>query len=51
MIKSIFYIKPENTINSAIKKINLNSHGCLIVVDNKMRLLGTLSDGDIRKLY
>tara|TARA_B100000900_G_scaffold125621_1_gene106004 strand:- start:704 stop:1750 length:1047 start_codon:yes stop_codon:yes gene_type:complete len=49
MIKSIFYIKPENTINSAIKKINLNSHGCLIVVDNNMRLLGTLSDGDIRK--
>ena len=29
--------------------INLNQHKCLIVVDKNKKLIGTLSDGNIRR--
>ncbi len=43
-----FLIKPNNTIEEALKLIQKNSRRCLAVVNDKKILLGTLSDGDIR---
>ncbi len=43
-----FLIKPNKTIKEALQLIQKNSHRCLVVVNDKKKLLGTLSDGDIR---
>ena len=43
-----FLINPDNTIEQALKLIQKNSRRCLVVVDKRKKLLGTLSDGDIR---
>lgn len=48
MNKDIF-VNSDETIKEAILKLNKNGEKCLIVVDAKRKLLGTLSDGDIRK--
>jgi dTDP-glucose pyrophosphorylase len=37
------------TIRQAMKKMNNTGEKCLVVVDEKNTLLGTLSDGDLRK--
>ncbi len=37
------------SFNQAIKKLNDSGVKCLVIVDDKNRLLGTLSDGDIRR--
>jgi dTDP-glucose pyrophosphorylase/CBS domain-containing protein len=37
------------TIKDALKILNQAETGCLIVVDDKGKLLGTLSDGDVRR--
>jgi dTDP-glucose pyrophosphorylase len=37
------------TIKQAMKKLSTSGEKCLIVTDNKNLLLGTLSDGDLRK--
>jgi len=42
-------IKPNSSIKNAFKKFTQEGEKCLVVVDNKNKLLGTLSDGDIRK--
>ena len=42
-------INENDTIKNSIKKLNLSGKRTLIVVDKKNKLLGTLSDGDIRK--
>ena len=42
-------IDENDTIKNSIKKLNLSGKRTLIVVDKKNKLLGTLSDGDIRK--
>lgn len=43
-----FLINPDKTIEEALKLIQKNSRRCLVVVDKRKKLLGTLSDGDIR---
>ena len=43
-----FVITKNKTIKEAMRLINLNLHKCLVVVDKNNKLLGTLSDGDIR---
>lgn len=43
------FISPTETIKEAILKLNKNGEKCLIVVNDNKKLLGTLSDGDIRK--
>ena len=48
MIKN-FLITKNKTLKEAMQLINLNGQKCLIVVDKKNRLIGSLSDGDIRK--
>ena len=41
-------IQPDISIKDALKQIGVGAEKCLIVVDNKNTLLGTLSDGDLR---
>ena len=41
--------QPYITIRQAMKILNKTAEKCLLVVDEKDKLLGTLTDGDIRK--
>jgi dTDP-glucose pyrophosphorylase len=47
MIKK-FLITEDKTIKKAMQLIHKNSRRCLIVVSSSKKMLGTLSDGDIR---
>lgn len=47
-IENMIINKDENIIN-ALKTINETSKGIVYVVDNKRKLVGTLTDGDIRR--
>ena len=40
---------PNITIRQAMKKLNQVGEKCLIIIDEENNLLGTLSDGDLRK--
>ena len=42
-------IRSNITIRKALDTLNSTGRKCLIVVDNKSKLIGTLSDGDVRK--
>ena len=42
-------ILPNFTIRQAMKVLNKASEKCLLVVDDSKKLLGTLTDGDIRR--
>ena len=42
-------ISPEITIRIAMKELSKTAENCLIVVDEKKCLIGTLTDGDLRK--
>jgi dTDP-glucose pyrophosphorylase len=42
-------IHPYITIRQAMKKLGQSGKKCLVVIDEKNALLGTLSDGDLRK--
>jgi dTDP-glucose pyrophosphorylase len=42
-------VKLDITIREAMKKIGKSGKRCLVIVDEKNTLLGTLSDGDVRK--
>ena len=44
-----FTIKSNSSIKEALQKLSICGEKCLIVIDNKKKLVGTLSDGDIRK--
>ncbi|ACO03916.1 MULTISPECIES: sugar phosphate nucleotidyltransferase [Persephonella] len=48
MYKDIF-IKPENTITEALKKLDRTSEKVLLVTNEKDELIGALTDGDIRR--
>ncbi len=48
MIKDIL-IKPNKTIYTALEILQKTASKCLIVVNDKNQLLGTLNDGDIRR--
>tara|TARA_B100000700_G_C15005099_1_gene838147 strand:+ start:450 stop:1502 length:1053 start_codon:yes stop_codon:yes gene_type:complete len=43
------FTKDTESLKDILKKINQSGHKCLIVIDNKEKFLGTISDGDIRK--
>lgn len=49
-MKPELYISPEETIRTALKKMDINGFQILLVVGPDKHLLGTLSDGDIRRL-
>ena len=44
-----FTLQPQKTIRQAMKKISQSVEKCLVIVDQNNILLGTLSDGDLRK--
>ena len=46
----LFLIKKKNTLKDALRIITKNGNKCAVVVDDRNKLLGTLSDGDIRKV-
>ena len=43
------FIKKSDDLNLALKKLSLNALKCLIVIDSKSKVLGTVTDGDIRR--
>lgn len=52
MINIYKYISyPNNTIFDALKTIDENKKGFLIVIDQEMHVLGILTDGDIRRSF
>lgn len=44
-----FLISPESTVVEAMQCIDRNAKGILFVVDDHQRLLGVITDGDIRR--
>lgn len=42
-------VRSEASIRDALKKIDANAEGILFVVDDNLRLLGSITDGDIRR--
>src|SRR5215469_3989460 len=44
-----YLVRPDTTMREAITCIDRNGKGIVLVVDGKHRLLGTVSDGDIRR--
>lgn len=51
MFKSItdIFIHPDTKIMDALKVLNHSGIGCVFVVDEENRLLGTITDGDVRR--
>ena len=51
MIKNLekFIVKLPVSLNQVLKKINYNTKGVVFVVDYKNKLVGSISDGDIRR--
>ena len=45
----LFLIYPHSTVVEAMQKIDVNAKGILFVVDDKRRLVGVITDGDIRR--
>ncbi len=43
------FISPDITIKKALKILSQTGEKCLVVTNEKNKLLGTLSDGDVRK--
>ena len=46
---SPFFIKREDSLREAIQCIDRNAKGIALVVDSNNHLLGTISDGDVRR--
>ena len=44
-----FLINDKATIKTALKKLVENHNSCLIIVDKRKKVLGTLTDGDLRR--
>ena len=46
----MFVVNVTDTIGTAMRKITVNRHRAVVVVDGK-RVVGTVSDGDIRRAF
>jgi CBS domain-containing protein len=46
-----FLVSPSDSIRTAMERIDRNKHRVVIVVDEEGAVLGTVSDGDIRRAY
>ena len=44
------FIQPNASIKEALKQLSKSGKSCLIVVNNTDKLLGTLTDGDVRRV-
>ena len=49
MLQKDYVITDHSEINSALKKINSNKYKTLLVLNKYKHLVGTISDGDIRR--
>ena len=49
MLKNSYFILNNKNINSALKKINKNKFKTLLVINKSKQLLGSISEGDIRR--
>ena len=49
MIDKEYFIYGNESVDKAFKKLNKNLIGTLIVVDESMKLVGIITDGDIRR--
>ena len=47
---SLFTVAPTDSVRTAMEKITANKHRVVVVVDDGL-VLGTVSDGDIRRAY
>jgi len=47
---SLFIVKGNISIIDVIKKIDSNGSGIVFIVDNENKLIGSITDGDIRRL-
>ncbi|MCC8098528.1 MAG: CBS domain-containing protein [Clostridiales bacterium] len=48
---TLFTVSPDISVRDALKKIDENKKGFLIVIDNEDTVLGTLTDGDVRRAF
>lgn len=46
---SVLCISQEHTIRDAIEMLNRNERGIVLITDDQRKLLGTITDGDIRR--
>ena len=46
---NLFLVSPCSTVVEAMQKIDANVKGILFVVDTEKKLLGVVTDGDIRR--
>jgi CBS domain-containing protein len=46
-----FTVAPTDSIRTAMERIDRNKHRVVVVVDEEGLVLGTVSDGDIRRAY
>lgn len=46
-----YTVSPTDSIRRAMEKIDNNKHRAVVVVDEGSRVLGTVSDGDIRRAF
>lgn len=46
-----YVVKSDETVYNALKKIDTNKKGFLVVIDNTKHVVGTLTDGDIRRAF
>lgn len=44
-----FLVGPENTLKEVMQKIDINGYGIALVVDDNIKLIGLITDGDIRR--
>ena len=44
------FIRSNASIKEALRQLDKTGKGCLIVVNNKNKFLGTLTDGDVRRV-
>ena len=43
------FIRPKSSVKNALRYLNESDIKCLLVVNDKNELLGTLTDGDLRR--
>ena len=48
-MKKEITVQPDIIVRQAMKKMSQSGVKCLVIIDEKKLLLGTLSDGDVRK--
>ena len=46
---TLFFISPDNTVVEAMQKIDRNARGILFAINEQQKLLGVITDGDIRR--